>query len=364
VRGPHESEAMRSTASGTAKTIPLRHRRAWMAALRRRALGWLTPALMLATGGALVLAIDPTSFAAALARFRLWVLPLAIAAALAMYVLQGVRWHQLLRAVGARMRMRDSVLLNAAGQAITAILPLGDLTRAVFASEASGAAFGRVAATVTVQELAYTLLLVLSSVPVLLALGLGMGVVLVVVGGVAGVLAILTVPRVYGTVRRLVAQVPLLRRLLVQIDVLQEATADLLRRPDTLRWTVVDAGRVALVVTLLWLIVNGLEPGALSWWEAAFVLALSYVGGAVSLVPGGAGANEAGVVALLMLVHVDPTTAAAAAIVQRLLTTGLATLVGWSAYLVARRRFAIGSPFAVRTTAPAPDEAPALQPAA
>src|SRR5256885_7215278 len=50
--------------------------------------------------------------------------------------LQGVRWHYLLADAGAPLRLPDSLLVNAAGQTITAIVPLGDLTRAAFASEA------------------------------------------------------------------------------------------------------------------------------------------------------------------------------------------------------------------------------------
>jgi glycosyltransferase 2 family protein len=339
----------------TVGTLELRrrHRRLAPGSVRRAAGRVAMPALMVATAVALVVAINPASFAQAMARFDLGVVPVVVALTVAMYLLQGARWHRLLRAAGARLRLRDSVLLNAAGQAITAIVPLGDLTRAVFASEASGAPFGRVAATVTVQELAYVVLLVLSSVPVLLGLHLGVGVVVVVLTGVAAVLAILVVPAVYRVAHGVVARVPLLRRLLHQIDGLHLATTELLRRPDTLGWTLLDAGRAALAVTLLWLIVRGLHGGALDWWQAAFVLALSYVGGAVSLLPGGAGANEAGMVGLLILVHVDPATAAAAAILQRLFTTGLAALLGWGAYLVVRRRFALGSPFVVRTRGPA-----------
>jgi len=267
---------------------------------------------------------------------------------LALYLAQGVRWHRLLRAVGSRLRLRDSLLLNAAGQTITAIVPLGDLMRAVFASEASGTEFGRAAATVTVQELAYTLLLVLSSLPVVLQLHLGVGAVLLVVGCVATVVAILVVEPVYRVVHDSAARLPLLRGLLRQLDGLHESTADLLRRPDTLRWTLLDAARAALAVTVLWLIVRGLEPGVLGWWQAGFVMALSYVGGAVSLVPGGAGADEASTVGLLVLVHVDPATAAAAALCHRVLTTGVAAVIGGAACLVARRRFELGSLLTVR----------------
>src|SRR5207253_11387904 len=61
-------------------------------------------------------------------------------------------WHLLLRNVGARGRITDNQLINLAGQALTAVLPLGDLTRAVLATRSSGVEFGATAATVTIQE--------------------------------------------------------------------------------------------------------------------------------------------------------------------------------------------------------------------
>jgi hypothetical protein len=62
----------------------------------------------------------------------------------------------------------------------------------------------------------------------------------------------------------------------------------------------------------------------------------------------GAGASEASMVGLLVLVHIDPATAAAAALCQRVLTTGVAAAIGGAAYLLARRRFELGSLLTVR----------------
>lgn len=329
---------------------------------RRTLMRWAVPLVLLATVAGLVLAVNPRLFVAAIRRFPLVSLPAVVALMGVFYAAQGVRWHQLLQVAGARLRVRDSLILNMAGQAITAILPLGDLTRAIFASVASGTEFGRVAATVTVQELAYTLILVLSATPVLLELGLGLWAVLAVVAVVATILAILTVQPIFCLVHRIVARTPVLRRFLSQIDGLHQETAELLHRPQTLSWTILDAARAGVAITILWLIVRGLDPGGLGWWQAAFVLAISYVGGAISLVPGGAGANEGSVVGLLLLFHIDPATGAAAALLQRVFTTGLPAIFGWAAYLVARNRFDLGSMWSLRP--PTAPERPSLPDAA
>jgi uncharacterized membrane protein YbhN (UPF0104 family) len=65
---------------------------------------------------ALIFAIDLRGFGAAIRGFRLAAIPAVLALSVLYYMLQGVRWHFLLRAVGAREPMGHSVLLNYAGQ--------------------------------------------------------------------------------------------------------------------------------------------------------------------------------------------------------------------------------------------------------
>ena len=79
-------------------------------------------------------------------------------------------------------------LLNLAGQTVTAVLPLGDLTRALFASQATGAAFGATAATVTVQDLTFTSLLVIAATPALIGIPGGWVISAFVLGGIAATL--------------------------------------------------------------------------------------------------------------------------------------------------------------------------------
>jgi uncharacterized membrane protein YbhN (UPF0104 family) len=290
----------------------------------------------------LVLVVNPRALAGALSRFNPLVAPVVVVVTASWFVLQGVRWHQLLRAAGSGLRAADSVLLSVAGQTITALLPLGDLTRAMFATDAAGLEFGAAAATVTVQELTFTLFLVLLATPGMIALHVGTGIVAAVIAGVLAIFAILTVPPLFAAVRGAAALLPLPRRLLAQVDELQRETVRLLRRRDTAAWSLLDLARAAVGATVLWLIVQGLDPGAIGWWKAAFVVAVAYVGGAVSFLPGGTGANDASVVGLLVLLGLDPGTAGAAALLQRVLFTGLATGLGLTAYLVARRRFPLG----------------------
>ena len=306
--------------------------------------------MAIATGAlvGLVLVVNPRALGQALSRFNPIAIPVVVVLGVSWFLLQGVRWHVLLRAAGAGLRAVDSVMLNMAGQIITAILPLGDLTRALFATEASGLAFGAAAATVTVQELTFILFLVLLATPGMLALHVGIGIVCAVIVGVITIFAILTVPPLFKLVRGATARLRLPHGLLAQVDELQQETVGLLRRTDTLGFSLLDLARALVGATMLWLILQVLEPGAVGWFKAAFVVAVAYVGGALSFLPGGTGASDASVVGLLVLLGLDPGTAAAGALLQRAVFTGLAVGLGLTAYLVERRRFHLGGLLAQR----------------
>jgi uncharacterized protein (TIRG00374 family) len=286
---------------------------------------------------ALVTAINPTAFRNSLEHAQLgWLAPIVLVS-LAYYFLQGVRWQQLLRTVGARLRWQDTVLLNYAGQA-TALLPLGELTRAVLASEASGLEFGAVVATVTVQELIYTMVLILFAVPGLLALPHAFAGVVAMLVIIMAIMGSLTWCRAYHWLRLGVAHTPVLRRFVVDVDRLHNDTVLLLRHRSTMTGTWISALQAAGTISVFWMVAEALAPGQLSWRDAGFVYAVSNLAGALSLIPGGIGAYEASVVGLLVGIGMNPGVAAAVAIVQRVADKGLATALGFVAYSAARRR--------------------------
>lgn len=64
------------------------------------------------------------------------------------------------------------------------------------------------------------------------------------------------------------------------------------------------------------------------------------------------GANEASVAGLLILFGVDGGAAGAAALIQRLLLTGMAIVLGLSSYVVVRRRFKLGGVFQITARQP------------
>lgn len=306
----------------------------------RRLRSVIPPAIGLAALLALVLAIDPASFARAIKSFNVVLLPAIIAVSIAYYVVQGIRWHFLLIDVGIRMRMRDVVLLTLAGQA-TALLPLGELTRAVFVAQAAKVEFGAAVAAETVQELLYMFVLILFAIPGLLALPHALGGIIAVLVFMALVLGGMTWCPLYRWLRAGVAHTPLLRRALHQVDEVHNDLVVLMRKPGTIGWSWLSGVQAALMISTLWLVAEAVAPGQLSWKNAALVFAVSSVAGLLSLIPGGIGAYEGSIIGLLVGFGINPGVAAAIAVLQRVASQGITTAVGFAAYAIARRRLHI-----------------------
>jgi uncharacterized protein (TIRG00374 family) len=296
----------------------------------------IPPAIGVAAILAIVLAIDPKSFAVAIERFNVVLVPAIVAVSIGYYIVQGIRWQFLLIDVGILLRMRDTVLLTVAGQA-TALLPLGELTRAVLVAEAAKAEFGAAVAAETVQELLYMFVLILFAIPGLLAIPHALGGIIVVLVFMAAVLTGLTWCPVYRWLRLAVAKTPLVKRALHQVDEIHNDLALLVRKPGTIFWSWLSGVQAAAMITTLWLVAQAVAPGELSWQSAALVFAVSSVAGLLSLIPGGIGAYEGSIIGLLVSLGINPGVAAAIAVLQRLSSQGVATATGLVAYAVARR---------------------------
>lgn len=149
---------------------PRRSRRWWIAYIP----------LLVALGAiaALLVYADPRKIGIAFQRFNLEYIPMVVALAVGFYLVQGVRWWTLNRALGIKFPLLDTVFLTETGQA-TALLPLGELTRALLVSKAAAVSLGAVVATETVQELLFVFMLFALALPK--ALGLHLVAIAVVV---------------------------------------------------------------------------------------------------------------------------------------------------------------------------------------
>lgn len=289
---------------------------------------------------ALVIAVNPQRFAEAASRFNPIYAPIVAAFSFGYYLLQGVRWQPLLLAVGTKLRLRDTIVLNFAGQA-AGLLPGGELTRAVLVSEVAHVKVGATIATITVQELIYTVLLIAAAVPGALHHTLAAVGVSIALAGVLAITGILTVQPVFEKVVALVRRLPVIHRFVPELVELQRDTVSLLRRWDTLSWSAVSALQAVGTITMFWLVIQAIDPGRVSWPNAAFAYTVASIAGALSLGPGGLGGFEAAGVGMLIVVGVPFQIAVAATVLQRAADKGLGTVYGSVAYLYARQHYGL-----------------------
>jgi uncharacterized protein (TIRG00374 family) len=325
-----DEQGSRSGHRGTAGGPPRRTRRRWLAYLP----------LLFALGAiaALLIYADPRKIGVAFERFNLEYVPIVVVLAVGFYIVQGVRWWTLNRALGIQFPLRDTVFLTETGQA-TALLPLGELTRALLLSKAAGVHLGAVVATETVQELLFVFMLFVLALPKAIGLHYVAIAVVVPMVFVIAIVAVLTVEGLYARVRRIVEKVPLLRRVRPAVDELHRDTRVLFRHPDTYKWLPLSVAQAVMAVTLLWTIAQAVAPGKLSWASAGFVYAVTQGAAWLSFSPGGLGAVEASTAGLLVALGISFDIATAISVMQRLADKGLNTVIGWICYLFARRRY-------------------------
>jgi uncharacterized membrane protein YbhN (UPF0104 family) len=326
---------------------------------RRPRRGWVAYIPLLVALGAiaaLLVYADPHKIGIAFQRFNLVYIPIVVVLAIGFYVVQGVRWWTLTRALGIKFPLLDTVFLTETGQA-TALLPLGELTRALLVSKAAAVHLGAVVASETVQELLFVFMLFVLALPKALSLHLIAIAVIVPMIFVVAIVAILTVEWLYARVRRIMGRVPVLKRIRPAVDELHRDARLLFRHPDTYRYLPLSAAQAVMAVTLLWAVAQAVDPGKLSWLSAGFVYAVTQGAAWLSFSPGGLGAVEASTAGLLVLLGISFDIATAISVMQRLADKGLNTAIGWVCYLFARRRYNLSGASLFRFVMPPAEEA-------
>ncbi len=292
--------------------------------------------LALVVLGSLIVASNPAQVGTAIERFHIRDIPIIVGLSLGYYVLQGVRWWTLLRIITTRPPLGETVLMTLTGQA-TALLPLGELTRAILMARVCDIAVGSAIAAVTVQELLYSALLIAAALPGSSRYYFARAGVAAALGGTVLVVALLTVQPFFRLLRRGVARAPLLRRMIVSIDQLQADTVILFRNWRTYVWLWISAVQALMAVSLFYFVVNAIAPGRVDWVTAAFIYSISNVASAITLSPGSLGAFEATTAGLLVAAGGLPFgVATAAAVVHRLADKGLSAILGMSLFAYVR----------------------------
>jgi uncharacterized protein (TIRG00374 family) len=273
-----------------------------------------------------------------LSGFQAWTLPVAVGLVLAGYGLRALRWRLYLRRLGVDSPMGESALVFLSGFAM-GVTPgkMGEVVKAYYLRERRGTPYAASIPAV-IAERANDLL----SVAALLGVGLlfvpsPAGLLLGSLG-IAGVLlglVVLRSARIVGMLLDLLARVRRLARPAQTLRGMHANLRPLLGGGLLLQTTLLGFAGWALEALAMWVLAIGFGI-PLSWGACAFVFSAGSIAGVLSLLPGGLGVTEGGMVALLALLGVALSPATALTLAIRLCTLWLGVLVGLVAIAMLR----------------------------
>jgi uncharacterized protein (TIRG00374 family) len=309
---------------------PLGRRRVWLLALVF--LGFL------ALFSAAAVAVDPARMAAQLARLSPQLIAGLLALSLLNYLLRLARWRLYARRLGLRQPLAQEALVYVASFSMTATPgKAGELLRVWLLKRRAGWPYTRslpLFVADRLSDLLALLVLALSGLSWAVGAPAAMAATFAVVGGLLALFLrpaplLAAVGWLYGRVRRAPRRFVQLRRTLRQGARLRDPrlwVAGLAL--GVLGWGAEAAG--------LWLVLDALGA-PVAPLDAAAVFALALILGAVSMLPGGLGGTEAGMVALLSVLGVPLEIALTATLAVRLATLWFAVGLGLLALPAALR---------------------------
>lgn len=284
----------------------------------------------------------PRELADALRGFEFVYLIPIVSLALANYGIRFVRWQYFLRVVEVPVETRRSAGIFFSGLALS-VTPgkLGELFKCLMLKRELGSPYPSTVPVVVDERLTDLLAVVLLA---------GLGIARHPAGRAVFVVGVVTVTAITITLAlspRFADRLgPWLARRLAREAAADSAeeTARTFGRLLRLRPLVLGTALGVLAwfceCVAFWLVFAGLGWPGFTLFEATFVYALATLAGAVSFLPGGLGATEASMVALLTgLFGVPVQTAATATLVIRACTLWFAVLLGVVAYVVHMRRY-------------------------
>jgi uncharacterized protein (TIRG00374 family) len=282
----------------------------------------------------LILALlpDREEIAEALRTFSWKWMPIALALALANYLIRAVRWHWYLKVVGIEMPAKESLPIFLIGLMLS-VTPgkAGELFKAYLVKQARGYPMSRTASVVIVERLTdMTGMLILATLG-LLAVRV-QGELVVALWAVMGVgILIVSSKKIMHSLLALGGRW-FSEKMARRFEHAYDSLSTLMAPRCLLGGTLLSAiAWFAECISLLVIVIG--FGNALGWIEATFIYCLSTLAGAaLFFMPGGIGGTEAAMVKLLLeIAHTDQGVASLATILTRASTLWFAVAIGLAA---------------------------------
>ncbi len=322
--------------------MPARRGITWkgiLLSLWKRIQPWIPWLIVAALLYLLIKAVNPSALWAAAGHIQ-WAYCLPLAGAFFLYLaLRAFRWHLLMKPLRAPNSVLDSLLLFTGAQAAV-LIPGGQFLLPVLQKSQHGTLIRRSAATILVQELIFTILLIPAALPdlpfyqnagwFLLAAFL--------ISFVAGVALLQEHVARVGV--QIMHRIPLLRKFAPEFEEMRQHVAMVARTREAILGSVVDLASIAAMGTAFYIALIAVGA-SIGWVGALATFAFGASVGGISALPGGLGATEDISVLLLVRLGLEAGLAGVATLLFRAETLLLGTLAGWGALILFRRRFRI-----------------------
>ncbi|MGB6067133.1 MAG: lysylphosphatidylglycerol synthase transmembrane domain-containing protein [Desulfomonilaceae bacterium] len=289
---------------------------------------------------AATLATGYQGIAASLRQFPVQTLLLVLALVVIGWLLRGWRFYYYLRRIGKSVPLTYSLKAFLAGFALTGTpAKVGEAVKGVFLKEDYGISVTRVVGIVMVERLMDLWGVLLLGSLSLLLFSRWRSLFLVFAGIVIAGGIFICMERVYRPVLEWIGKISFLSWISAKILKILLTGRDLMTPRIFLVGLVVSTLAWGMESLSLYLILKGLHLSS-SLLEANFVYCFSTIVGALSMLPGGIGGTEAGMMGLLGFMGISYTESLPAVILIRLCTLWLAVLVGigFMIFMLARSR--------------------------
>ncbi len=296
----------------------------------------------------LALFADVSELATAISAFPLLLVPPIFALTLFNYALRYVKWQLYLSRLGlTNVSTNESALVFLSGFSMS-VTPgkVGELVKCLLLRRMTGAPVSRTSAILAAERVTDGIAMLLLAAVGVLQFSYGRTLLALAALGALAVTFFLQRPNLAGRVLARFGNFNAGAKVIRHAESFFEASESLLR--PRLLAAAVALGTISwggeCVALFLVLIGLGIEPTFQLLLIAIFVLAVSSIAGAISMLPGGLGVADASVAGMLLLLIEDDGmnrgVAAAATLIIRFATLWFAVLIGAVALGVLQRRLA------------------------
>lgn len=305
----------------------------------------LVLALVLSVAVYLAIAVlsDLGELAQAFRRFNWTLAPVVLGLVALSYAGRFVRWAYYLRLLGIRLPLGQNAAIFAAGLSMT-VSPgkLGEVLKSVFVRRAAGAPVARTAPAVVAERVTDGTGMVSWGLLGALTLNIGPQILFAFLAAVVGAVAVFRSKRLSLLAEKILRKLPLLNKLAPHLSEFHGASNELMGLRALLVATVISFLAWGLEILAVYLCVVGMGLDT-PFLVVVFIFAVSSLGGALSMVPGGIGVAEAGLAGgFRFYAGLSGGLAGALTLLIRLATLWFATLIGIVGLLVVRR--VVGEP--------------------